>query len=120
MKTPQIHASWIPVIGDEFEKDYMKSISDYLKSEIEAGQTIYPHPKNIFNALNTTHFDDVKVVILGQDPYHGPGQAHGLSFSVQDGVKHPPSLQNIFKELQSDLGIMIQNPPQSPLLRGEA
>ena len=120
MKTPDIDSSWLEVIGDEFQKPYMQEISAFLKAEVEAGHTIYPHPKNIFAVLNTTHFDEVKVVILGQDPYHGAGQAHGLSFSVQEWVKYPPSLRNIFKELESDLGITCPNPPQSPLVRGEA
>lgn len=98
----QLSPSWMSAIWAEFEKDYMKDIKAFLASEIEAGKTIYPHPKNIFNALNTTDFDDIKVVILGQDPYHGPNQAHGLSFSVQDGVRVPPSLKNIYKEIWID------------------
>ncbi len=77
----------------------MKDIKSFLADQIEAWKIIYPHPRNIFNALNTTNFDDIKVVILGQDPYHWPGQAHGLSFSVQEGVRVPPSLKNIYKEI---------------------
>ncbi len=98
----KLHESWLKYLWWEFEKPYFKKIKDFLESEIKAWKTIYPHPKNIFNALNTTHFDDVKVVIIWQDPYHGPNQAHGLSFSVQDWVRFPPSLQNIFKEVQAD------------------
>jgi len=110
MKTPDIHPSWMKVIGDEFQKPYMQEISAFLQSEVESGHVVYPQEKHIFSALNSTHFDEVKVVILGQDPYHGAGQAHGLSFSVQDGVKYPPSLRNIFKELHEDVFL---NPPQN-------
>lgn len=99
----QLHESWLTYLWEEFEKPYFKKIKEFLETEIKAGKIIYPHPKNIFNALNTTHFDNVKVVIIGQDPYHGPGQAHGLSFSVQDWVRQPPSLKNIFKEINNDL-----------------
>lgn len=94
--------SWLKYLWEEFDKPYMKKIKDFLESEIKTWKTIYPHPKNIFNALNTTHFNNLKVVIIGQDPYHGPNQAHGLSFSVQEWVKTPPSLQNIYKEILSD------------------
>ena len=83
----------------------MQRLSEFLRAELRAGKTIYPPPQRIFAALNTTPFEQVKVVILGQDPYHGPGQAHGLCFSVPPGVPPPPSLQNIFAELQRDLGI---------------
>lgn len=83
----------------------MQRLSEFLRSELRAGKTIYPPPKRIFTALDTTPFEQVKVVILGQDPYHGPGQAHGLCFSVPSGVAVPPSLDNIFKEIQRDLGI---------------
>ncbi|MDD3646021.1 MAG: uracil-DNA glycosylase [Candidatus Gracilibacteria bacterium] len=103
----ELHPSWLKYLSGEFEKAYMNDIKAFLETEIATGKTIYPHPKNIFNALNTTHFDDVEVVIIGQDPYHGPGQAHGLSFSVQDGVRFPPSLKNIFKEVQADTGASI-------------
>ncbi len=95
--------SWLSYLEWEFEKPYFVEIKDFLKSEIEAWKTLYPHPKNIFNALNLTKFDEVKVVILGQDPYHWEWQAHGLSFSVPDWVRKPPSLQNIFKEIKTDL-----------------
>ena len=97
--------SWKQRIESEFQKDYMKNLKSFLKSEIDSKKTIYPKGEQYFEALNLTPFEKVKVVIIGQDPYHGPGQAHGLSFSVQDGVRFPPSLQNIFKELQSDLSV---------------
>lgn len=100
-----LHQSWLDVIGDEFNAPYMKALKQFLLEEKRMGKAIYPSGKDIFNALNTTPFDQVKVVILGQDPYHGPGQAHGLSFSVLPGVRFPPSLQNIFKEIQQELNI---------------
>jgi uracil-DNA glycosylase len=103
----QIDESWKTVLKPEFEKPYFKEIVTFLKTEKMAGKTIYPRGQLIFNAFNTTPFDKVKVVIIGQDPYHGPGQAHGLSFSVQEEVKSPPSLINIFKELLSDIGCPI-------------
>jgi len=103
----KIDESWKEVLKQEFKKDYFLQIATFLKTEKLAGKTIYPPGGLIFNAFNTTHFDNVKVVILGQDPYHGPGQAHGLSFSVQKGVPPPPSLINIFKELQNDIGMPI-------------
>jgi len=98
----QIESSWKNLLSEEFEKEYFKNIQSFLKSEIENGKTIYPHPKNIFAAFEATPVDAVKVVILGQDPYHGAGQAHGLSFSVQNGVKVPPSLKNMYKEIHSE------------------
>ncbi len=101
----KLHPSWLDVIGDEFDKAYMRELKQFLLEQKNAGKKIYPAGSHIFNALNTTPFAEVKVVILGQDPYHGPGQAHGLCFSVLPGVKFPPSLQNIFKELQSELDI---------------
>lgn len=107
---------WDALLAAEFEQDYYKRIRYWLKKEY-AEQTIYPPMHDIFNALRYTSYSDVKAVILGQDPYHGPGQAHGLCFSVQPGVQPPPSLQNIFKELQSDLGIA---PPQGGTLTGWA
>lgn len=91
----------------EFQKPYMERLNSFLLAERSRGKIIYPPIDLIFNALNTTPFHQVKVVILGQDPYHGPGQAHGLSFSVPDSVRPPPSLKNIFKELNSDLGVPI-------------
>lgn len=98
-----IEESWLKVLAEEFDKPYMKSLKAYLLEEKEKGATIYPKGANIFNALNHTPFDKVKVVILGQDPYHGTGQAHGLSFSVQKGMTVPPSLKNIYKELATDI-----------------
>ena len=100
----KIEQSWKSVLHDEFEKDYFKKLTDFVRGEYLSGRTIYPEPKNIFNAFNLCAFDDVKVVIIGQDPYHEPGQAHGLCFSVQSGVDFPPSLQNIYKEIESDIG----------------
>ncbi|MDD9899400.1 MAG: uracil-DNA glycosylase [Alphaproteobacteria bacterium] len=102
--------SWLEAIGGEFDQPYMKTLRQFLAAEKDAGQVIYPPGSQIFNAMNTTKFDDVRVVILGQDPYHGPGQAHGLCFSVQDGVPPPPSLVNIYKEIASELGTPV---PQS-------
>lgn len=103
----QIEASWKEALAEEFQKPYFLSLKAFLKQEIQAGKTIYPPGKFIFNAFNSTPFDQVKVVILGQDPYHGPKQAHGLCFSVQHDVPAPPSLVNIYKELHSDLGLPI-------------
>lgn len=100
-----IDKTWLKQIGDEFEQDYMKNIKEFLRTELEDGKTIYPHGKDIFQAFDKTPFDKVKVVVIGQDPYHGPDQAHGMSFSVKKGIKVPPSLVNIFKELEEDLGI---------------
>lgn len=101
----QIHPSWKEVLKDEFTKPYFQQIVTFLRSEKAAGKTIYPPGPFIFNAFNQTPFDKVSVVIIGQDPYHGPHQAHGLSFSVQKGIKPPPSLVNIFKEIKSDIGV---------------
>ena len=100
-----LDTSWKTYLGDEFKKDYMLKLKSFLVSEIKYHSPVYPAPKNFFQALNLTPFDKIKAVILGQDPYHEPNQAHGLSFSVPKGVKIPPSLVNIYKELQSDLGI---------------
>lgn len=100
-----LEGSWLKKLQPEFEKDYMRSLRKFLMSQKESHKTIYPKGDEYFAALNLTPLDKVKVVIIGQDPYHGPGQAHGLSFSVRKGVRFPPSLQNIFKELQSDLGL---------------
>ncbi len=102
---PRIHPSWKRLLADEFEKPYFRRIKAFLLKEKAEGKTIYPPGPLIFNAFNLTPFEKVKVVILGQDPYHGEGQAHGLCFSVPDGIPIPPSLQNIFRELQNDLGI---------------
>lgn len=104
MTTPKIDPSWLQVLDSEFQKDYFKQIKQSLVDDITAGKILYPPMPLLFNAFNKTPFDKVKVVILGQDPYHWAGQAHGLSFSVQDGVPFPPSLKNIFKELKDDLG----------------
>src|ERR1700744_4686380 len=105
-----LEPSWLAVLKDEFEKPYMANLRKFLQSEKEAGQVVYPKNADIFNAFNKTPFDKVKVVILGQDPYHGPNQAHGLSFSVQKGIAVPPSLQNIYKELSTDnSGFKIPN-----------
>lgn len=101
-----IEESWKQVLSPEFEKDYFIRLTDFVRQEYQTA-TIYPPGKLIFNAFNLCPFPKVKVVIIGQDPYHGPGQAHGLCFSVNDGVPFPPSLQNIFKEIQSDLGSPI-------------
>jgi uracil-DNA glycosylase len=103
----KIEPGWKEVLKQEFTKPYFLQIVSFLKTEKLAGKTIYPPGQLIFNAFNSTPFEKVKVVILGQDPYHGPGQAHGLSFSVPDGVPQPPSLINIFKELYSDIGLAV-------------
>ena len=100
--------NWNSVLKDEFEKEYYKELHNFLYTEYKE-RTIYPDMYDIFNALHYTDFNDVKVVIIGQDPYHGPNQAHGLSFSVKPGVKLPPSLRNIFKELNTDLDCYIPN-----------
>lgn len=99
--------TWKEVLAGEKESAYFKSIISFLESERRAGKIIYPKTSDVFNALQSTPFDEVKVVIIGQDPYHGPNQAHGLCFSVKRGVPPPPSLVNIFKEIQSDCGIPI-------------
>lgn len=106
MVDPKIEESWKKVLFEEFQKPYFEALKTFLVEE-KRHHTVYPRGENIFAAFDNTPFDDVKVVILGQDPYHGAGQAHGLSFSVQDSVPHPPSLQNIFKELKDDLGCTI-------------
>ncbi|GAB3105914.1 uracil-DNA glycosylase [Aestuariicella hydrocarbonica] len=100
-------SSWSPILGAELQKPYMRSLNQFLLQEQAQGKVIYPAREQIFNALNSTPFGKVKVVILGQDPYHGPHQAHGLSFSVPQGVKIPPSLRNIFKEITADTGIPV-------------
>lgn len=100
---PQLHESWKAVLADEFAKPYFFAIREWLVAKKAKWETIYPPWGKIFNAFDLTPFDNIKVVILGQDPYHGPGQAMGLSFSVPDGVKLPPSLKNIYKEIQDDL-----------------
>ncbi len=99
----QIEESWKQILSAEFEKDYFRQLTDFARNEYRS-TTVYPPGKLIFNAFNLCPFEQVKVVIIGQDPYHGPGQAHGLCFSVNDNVPFPPSLRNIFKEIQDDLG----------------
>ena len=99
----QIEESWKTHLQPEFDKDYFRTLTEFVKSEYSQYQ-IFPPGRLIFNAFNLCPFDKVKVVIIGQDPYHGPGQAHGLCFSVNDGVQFPPSLVNIFKEIKADIG----------------
>jgi uracil-DNA glycosylase len=101
----KLHSSWLEPLGDEFAEPYMAELRRFLLAERERGKRIFPKPSEWFRALDLTPLDRVRIVILGQDPYHGAGQAHGLCFSVQPGVQPPPSLVNIFKELESDLGI---------------
>jgi len=105
-----IHPSWKSLLDNEFQKKYFLELTSFVKQEYSSS-VVYPPARLIFNAFNLTPFNKVKVVILGQDPYHGPKQAHGLAFSVPDGLNPPPSLQNIFQELKNDLNI---NPPKSP------
>lgn len=102
----KIEQSWKIALSDEFEKPYFATLTNFVKSEYKTSR-VYPPGNLIFNAFDQCPFDKLKVVILGQDPYHGPGQAHGLCFSVNDGIAFPPSLRNIFKELNDDLGIAI-------------
>lgn len=104
----KIEASWKEALRDEFEKPYFAGLAARLHDEKRAGKVIYPPGPLIFNAFNLTPIDKVKVVIIGQDPYHNPGQAEGLSFSVPHGAPLPPSLKNIYKEIESDLGIRVQ------------
>jgi uracil-DNA glycosylase len=101
--------TWADILGDEKKQPYFKKIMQFLQDERKTGKIIYPSQEEIFNAFKETPYDRVKVVILGQDPYHGPGQAHGLAFSVKPGVKPPPSLKNIFQELKNDLNLAIPN-----------
>lgn len=105
-KIPQLEEGWLELLKEEFDKEYFAKLKTFLLQE-KASFRVFPESKLIFNAFNLTPLDKVEVIILGQDPYHGAGQAHGLSFSVPDGVKPPPSLVNIFKELNTDLGIPI-------------
>ena len=107
----RIESSWKEALAGEFSKPYFESLVHFLRAEKAAGATIYPPGGQIFRAFELTPVDKVKVVILGQDPYHGPGQAHGLSFSVPVGVPAPPSLKNIFKEIESDLGVRMSGCP---------
>jgi len=103
---PQIEASWKEVLKEEFDKQYFKELKEFLLDE-KSKYTVYPPGGLIFNAFNLTSFDNTRVVLLGQDPYHGPGQAHGLCFSVPPGIAAPPSLVNIFKEVERDLGVPV-------------
>ncbi len=107
MSNVKIEESWKEVLSDQFEQPYFQGIATFLRKAKAEGKTIYPPGSLIFNAFNTTPFEQVKVVILGQDPYHRPGEAMGLSFSVPRGVRTPPSLKNIYKELHADLGVPI-------------
>ncbi|MDE1460459.1 uracil-DNA glycosylase [Spartinivicinus poritis] len=109
MAEVKLEVSWKEHLVEEFEKDYMKSLRAFLQAEKRAGKVIYPQGSEYFKAFELTPFDQVKVVILGQDPYHGPGQAHGLCFSVRQEIKIPPSLVNMYKELEQDLGISPAN-----------
>ena len=107
----RIEESWKEVLADEFSKDYFAKLTDFVREEYKSGTPIYPPAKLIFNAFDHCPFDKVKVVILGQDPYHGVGQANGLCFSVNKGIQFPPSLLNIFKEIESDLGVRMSGYP---------
>ncbi len=107
MSEIQIASSWKKILSSSFEKPYFQSLRAFIKNEKQAGKTIYPDESLTFHAFDVTPFEQLKVVILGQDPYHDEGQAHGLCFSVPDGKALPPSLQNIFKEIKKDLGINI-------------
>lgn len=100
----KMEQSWLDALGAEFEKDYFIKLTDFVRGEYLSGKAVYPEPKNIFNALNLCPLNQVKVVIIGQDPYHEPGQAHGLCFSVLPPTPIPPSLVNIYKEIEADLG----------------
>ena len=106
-RTIQLEAQWLSHLEEEFDRQYMRELGNFLREQKSKGHVIYPAGDKIFAAFNTTPFDKVKVVIIGQDPYHGPNQAHGLSFSVPIGVPIPPSLINIYKELQTDLDCQI-------------
>ncbi len=108
MSAVRIHPSWKAQLESEFEQPYFHDLSTFVRNEYET-KTIFPNPKHVFRAFDLCPFDQVKVVILGQDPYHGPKQAHGLSFSVEKGVRNPPSLQNIFKEIEADLGHSVSH-----------
>lgn len=109
---PKLSSEWLSILAEEFSKPYFFSLKEFLLAE-KRSYTVYPKSSDIFSAFNSTSFKNIKVVILGQDPYHGFAQAHGLCFSVQDGVLHPPSLKNIFKELHDDIGCDI---PESGML----
>ena len=100
----KLDKGWLDILAQEFDQPYMAKLKAFLKQEKEAGNVVYPKGDEIFNALNTTSFENVRVVIIGQDPYHGEGQAHGLAFSVREGVALPPSLINIYKEIEAEFG----------------
>ena len=104
MRAVQLEASWLALLADQFDQPYMLQLREFLLAEKLAGKTVYPSGNSMFAALNRVPVEQVKVVVIGQDPYHGPGQAHGLSFSVPRGVPLPPSLRNIFAEIEKDLG----------------
>ncbi len=114
---PQLDKTWAEVLNEEWNKPYMDALVRFISDERTSENPIYPPKMQVFNAFNHTPFDKVQVVIMGQDPYHGPGQAHGMSFSVLPGVTQPPSLKNIFKELKQDLGV---EPPDHGNLEGWA
>ena len=101
----QINNGWDKILKEEFQKDYFKTLNTFLNEQLDQGKIIYPHGRDIFNAFRLTPPEKIKVILIGQDPYHGEGQAHGLCFSVLPGNKLPPSLKNIYKELNNDLGI---------------
>ena len=105
----KLEKDWLKFLEPEFEKPTMKALKEFLSAEKAAGKVIFPKEPDIFNALNTTRFDSIKVVIIGQDPYHGEGQAHGLSFSVPQSVRPPPSLKNIYKEIEIEYGVKMPN-----------
>jgi len=107
IETPLLDPGWRQHLEPEFGRDYMQRLKDFLTAEQAAGRAIYPPAADIFNALYMTPFDEVEVVILGQDPYHGPDQAHGLAFSVREGVRVPPSLLNIYKEIEAEFGVKL-------------
>ena len=113
----ELEASWLRLLREEFDSDYMRQLRVFLREEKQSGRQVFPPGSDMFNALNSTPFDDVKIVILGQDPYHGEGQAHGLCFSVKPGVPVPPSLRNIYRELETDMGF---DPPGHGFLQAWA
>ncbi|MFZ8990309.1 MAG: uracil-DNA glycosylase, partial [Pseudohongiellaceae bacterium] len=113
----ELEASWLKLLREEFDSDYMRQLRVFLREEKQSGRQVFPPGSDMFNALNSTPFDDVKIVILGQDPYHGEGQAHGLCFSVKPGVPVPPSLRNIYRELETDMGF---DPPGHGFLQAWA
>ncbi len=110
MADVKIGGGWKEKLSEQFDEPYFKDLAQFVRDEYQKS-TVYPHPKHVFRAFDEAPFDKVKVVILGQDPYHGPGQANGLCFAVNPGVRPPPSLQNIFKELESDLGHPVEHDP---------